>query len=132
MRDKTALAFLVALGSGCTSPTGVNELPTSIELAAGNRVELVGQGITLQFDSVVTDSRCPLGVLCIVAGQAVLSFSLSGPNAPGQGPLLLASDRPDSSLGVVLSAEEVTPIPRQNQPPPDHRAYRVTLRIEPN
>ncbi len=129
MRTTTALAFVVMLGSACNSPVGVNELPTIVSLAVGNRVSLAPQGVTLQFDSVVTDSRCPLGVLCIVSGQAVLSFSLTGRNAPASGRLLLASDRPDSSLGVVLSAEEVTPYLQINQPPPDHRAYQVRLRI---
>lgn len=119
-------AVIVACGSPTTS---VNELPVLVDLAAGNRVSLVDQGITLRFDSVVTDSRCPMGALCIVAGQAVLSFALTGPNAPASGRLLLASDRPDSTLGVVLSAEQVTPYPQINQSPPDHRAYRVKLRI---
>ena len=129
-RIRAALAAGAATAIACTSPTtSVNELPVTVELAAGNRVSLVDLGITLRFNSVVTDSRCPMGVFCIVAGQAVLSFSLTGANAPASGELLLASDRPDSTLGVVLSAEEVTPYPRINQPPPDHRAYRVSLRI---
>lgn len=124
------LASSIAALVACTSPTtSVNELPVTVDLAVGNRVSLVDQGITLRFDGVVTDSRCPMGAFCTVAGQAVLSFSLTGPKAPVSGRLLLASDRPDSTLGVVLSAEEVTPYPRINQPAPDPRAYRVKLRI---
>jgi hypothetical protein len=126
-------ALLAAVAAGavaCSSLTNsVNELPVVVDLAAGNRISLVDQRITLRFDSVVTDSRCPMGALCIQAGQAILSFSLTGPNAPASGRLLLASDRPDTTLGVVLSAEQVTPYRQVSQPPPDHRAYRVTLRI---
>lgn len=129
MRTTTVLAFVVALGTACNSPTGVDELPTTVSLSVGNSVSLVQQGVTLRFDSVVTDNRCPMGVFCIVAGQAILSFSLTGTNAPPSGRLLLASDRPDSTLGVVLSAEEVTPFPRTDQPPPDRRAYHIRLRI---
>ena len=124
------VAVVAAVVVACSSPTmSVNELPVTVDLGAGNRVSLVHQGITLRFDSVVTDSRCPMGAFCIQAGQAILSFSLTGPNAPASGQLLLASDRPDVTLGVVLSAEEVTPYLRINQPPPDHRAYRVKLLI---
>jgi hypothetical protein len=124
------VAAVAAVIVACSSPTtSVNDLPVLVDLAAGNRVSLVDRGITLRFDSVVTDSRCPMGALCIWAGQAILSFTLTGPNAPAGGRLLLASDRPDSSLGVVLSAEEVTPYLQINLPPPDHRAYRVKLRI---
>ena len=124
------LASIIAALVACTSPTtSVNELPVTVDLAVGNRVSLVDRGITLRFDGVVTDNRCPMGALCIVAGQAVLSFSLTGPNAPVSGRLLLASDRPDSTLGVVLSVETVTPYPQIGQPQPDHRADRVKLRI---
>jgi hypothetical protein len=124
------VAAAAAILTVCSSPTtSANELPVIVDLAAGNRVSLVGQGVTLRFDSVVTDSRCPMGAFCIWAGQAILSFTLTGPNAPASGRLLLASDRPDSTLGVVLSAEEVTPYLRVNQPPPEHQAYRVKLRI---
>lgn len=127
---RVLLAWSLAAAAGCTSSsTNANELPVTVNLASGNRVSLVKQGITLQFDSVVTESRCPMGALCIVAGQAVLSFSLTGPNAPTGGRLLLASDRPDSTLGVVLNAEAITPYPQIGRPPPDHRSYRVTLRI---
>lgn len=134
MTPRIGLGILLA--SGCaavaactTSPTSANTLPVTVDLASGNRVALVPQGVTLQFDSVVSDSRCPVGAFCILAGQVVLSFSLTGPNAPAAGRLLLSSDRPDSTLGVVLSAEEVTPYPRLHLPPPEPRSFRVKLRI---
>ena len=77
------LASIIAALVACTSPTtSVNELPVTVDLAVGNRVSLVDRGITLRFDGVVTDNRCPMGALCIVAGQAVLSFSLTGPRVP--------------------------------------------------
>ncbi len=126
-----ALVAAIAAGTvACSSPTtSGNELPIIVDLAAGNRVSLVSQRITLRFDSVVTDSRCPMGAFCIQAGQAILSFALTGPNAPASGRLLLASDQPDTTLGLLVSAEQVTPYRQVNQPAPDHLAYRVTLRI---
>ncbi|WP_420455292.1 hypothetical protein [Rubrivirga sp.] len=71
-------------------------------------------GLSLTFDDVVEDSRCPAGVACIWEGQARVSLM-----AGGQEITLLVVDperRPDAGARVgdrVLFAVRLTPEPTQ-------------------
>ncbi|MFC0876547.1 hypothetical protein ACE01N_08120 [Saccharicrinis sp. FJH2] len=38
------------------------------------------EGFTITFDSVITDSRCPLNVECVWEGNAAVEFSYAGNN----------------------------------------------------
>jgi len=57
-----------------TSPT----LPASFTLAVGQTVR-AGKAVVaeVRFEGVVSDSRCPLGVFCIQAGDAVVALRLA-------------------------------------------------------
>jgi hypothetical protein len=46
---------------------------TPFDLKVGETVVVEDQLLTVTFNGVTSDSRCPLGVLCIQAGDAVLS-----------------------------------------------------------
>jgi hypothetical protein len=79
----------------------------------------------------VTDSRCPLGVLCITAGQAVVSLEVA--QAAVRQQLTLAPEgQPSPSTGTALGWEftvkAVTPFPifqANGLTPPE--AFRVDL-----
>ena len=67
------LAAIAACG-----PTGPSSLPLgrSFELRAGSSVSLDG-GLTMSFDRVASDSRCPMDAFCVWAGDAIVSVTVS-------------------------------------------------------
>ncbi len=59
---------LTVLSSGYA---GVDD---SFSLAVGETASVEGTDLSLTFDAVTRDSRCPKDVSCIVAGEAVVVF----------------------------------------------------------
>ena len=47
-----------------------------VALGVGQTVGIEGSGDTLAFTGVISDSRCPVNVRCVWAGEAVLAFEL--------------------------------------------------------
>ena len=69
----------VALSLGCgRSPTRPSPLPLgqSFELRAGGSA-ILQSGLTVTFERVESDSRCPMDALCVWAGDAIVMVSLS-------------------------------------------------------
>lgn len=64
----------VACGRSPTQPDVVTGQP--FDVRAGATVELP-DGIRLRFDSVLSDSRCPIDAVCVRAGEAVVAITLS-------------------------------------------------------
>jgi hypothetical protein len=84
-----AFALLAAAGAGgCRfdTPTAVwLGADTTLTLAPGSEVSPFGDAFHLSFAEVREDSRCPLGVECFWAGNAVARLGLRlgmGPTAP--------------------------------------------------
>ena len=87
---------------------------------------------TVVFDSVISDSRCPIGVLCIQAGEALLALQLASPLAdplPHDSPHFTLGTTPVAVEGLRFTQVEVLPLPRQNVKI-DPGSYQVTLKIE--
>lgn len=53
-------------------------LGEDVTLAIGQRVQVDGGALELRFDGVPHDSRCPVDVQCITAGNAVARLRLAG------------------------------------------------------
>lgn len=78
------LLFVVFLLSGCgkSTPNGPQNSP-AIEfdqpyvLANGQGAQTADKGLTIHFDKVSGDSRCPAGAECIWAGSAKVDFTLT-------------------------------------------------------
>ena len=67
---KTLVALLTigVVAAGCSSPKpGLGE---SFTLKVGQSATIASEDLKLQFDTVVSDSRCPSDVVCIQAGEA--------------------------------------------------------------
>ena len=77
MRRLPAALLLVSLAWTACSVAGPAPMKTvaadqAFGLQVGESVQLAGDGLQVGFDSVVSDSRCPKGVQCIRAGEAVV------------------------------------------------------------
>ena len=53
------------------------------DISVGQEVQIQGTGLTVRFNGVSDDSRCPADVQCVWAGNAVVRLSLSSPGAGG-------------------------------------------------
>jgi hypothetical protein len=66
----SSLLMIIAL-TGCQSSAGIIKasIDKEFSLAIGQIAELTGEQITLQFEGIQEDSRCPKGATCIWQGR---------------------------------------------------------------
>ena len=82
MKKLILLGILVVLalgvaGCGKSNPNEIQVTAnTTFDLAVGKTAIVKGESISIKFDSVTEDSRCPTGVTCIWAGQAKCNMSI--------------------------------------------------------
>lgn len=71
-------------GTSAVSRARMAEVPLDevFEVRRGDAVLIDGQ--RLRFEAVVSDSRCPAGVDCVRAGEAVVAFSFVGRRSIGE------------------------------------------------
>lgn len=101
-----------------------------IELRLGDRVHFAGTGWTIRFARVLEDSRCPVDVQCVWAGQVVVR--LLGEHSDGRvAALMLTLGPSDGGTGLLgdlpLEAAGVGP-PRRGGSPPSEE-YTLRLRV---
>jgi hypothetical protein len=108
-------------------------LNTEFILAPSQTGNVAGTDLAVRLDSVTTDSRCPLGVLCIWAGDANIHLSvLRGKRAPT--PVVLhLTNMPRSVVdgSEIIELVSLEPIARQQTQikPSDYRA-RLVIRTK--
>ena len=129
-----AIAVLVVLTAACsstpTSPDVVNGRP--FELRAGATAALP-DGLRIKFQTVRSDSRCPMDALCVWAGEAIVALSLTAANGGPETRELKTT--PSGSVAAyadyTISLTALAPYPRASQQirPDDYVATLVvTLR----
>lgn len=101
-----------------------------VALRLGGRVTVAGTGWRVGFREVIEDSRCPVDVQCIWAGQVVVR--LVGEHSDGR-VAALALTMPAGGLGsgmlgdLRVEAQGIEPVRRAGSPTPV--AYILSLRI---
>jgi hypothetical protein len=102
----------------------------SFKLRAGTSA-ILRDGLKVAFDGVRSDSRCPMDVMCVWAGDAVVTVRLSQP-AGGQVERELHTDSRGSEasyLAYSIRLVALAPYPRSAQPiQPDE--YVASLAVE--
>ncbi|HXD19955.1 MAG TPA: hypothetical protein VN654_23235 [Vicinamibacterales bacterium] len=131
------LGAAVCLGvcAGCA-----RDLPRPSQVPLGRPFELhaeasatLADGLTVTFDRVRSDSRCPMDVVCITAGDAVVVVRLASQGGQAERELHTnpggagTADTSYQSYAITLVA--LTPYPRTDRPirPVD---YVATLTVE--
>ena len=122
----------LALAAACVTappPSVRAALDQDFRLARGETAAAGPDGLTVRFAAVVEDSRCPMGVQCIRAGEAKVELALSAPGAGTEG-LILATEggqpRYGSFAGYDVRLVALDP-PRRTDVA--HPAYVATLRV---
>ena len=111
--------------------TVVAEIGSSFELRPGQTARVGTSGLVVGFRGVATDSRCPVDVTCVWAGDAALRIRLAMRGGDWTPFDLHTTLEPRSAAyaGFTLSVVGLSPEPRSDQQIPGER-YTVTLRVE--
>lgn len=133
-RSLLAVAVLLAYGAACNNgehpdAPSAPTLPQEIELAPGASARV--DGLTVKFDGVSGDSRCPTGVMCVWEGDAVVVIEASEPPRAASDLELHTSARfPHEGLYGRYRIELVSlvPQPREGEPV-SAGSYRATVRV---
>lgn len=103
-----------------------------ITLKIGESVEVNGESLTIDFDNIVDDSRCPNGVDCIWEGQAEVNLLLNKTKEilviMRAGQEALAKD----TLGnIIVTLLDVSPYPDvKNELPIPAEDYAIDIQVE--
>lgn len=130
MRSLSLILVLSLVVAGCenddASPTGPTPSTTTITLAPGGQANALG--LTVVFERVVSDSRCPADALCVLLGDAVVAINLSlgGVGSPYQLNAVDATKRRVTYQDYQVELSTLQPYPLASRPT-DPTAYRATL-----
>jgi hypothetical protein len=114
--------FMVLAGivfTGCKKQSVDDEI-YSIQLKECSRSS--GENIIVCFDSLITESRCPVNGICVWAGTAVAQFSLH--QKKGVTVFTLATNqflqyKNDTTINnITISLQDVQPYPNATKPSP--------------
>ena len=112
--------------AGCHNPTGPDAVVnTPFKLKVGESATLPG-GDWVQFNRLISDSRCPIDAICVTAGDAVISVSFKIGHLTTELHTVPAKSQISSSA-YVLKLTELQPYPRASAParPEDYVATFV-------
>ncbi len=100
------------------------------EVRVKSKKKFTRSKLTVEFLSVLEDSRCPIGVDCIWAGNAKISVRVRK-NGSAAKTFELNTTMDNQSVtyeGHTIKLAKLTPHPRANTPPAPN-SYRATITI---
>jgi hypothetical protein len=88
------------------------QLNDTVRVALGDKVRFPQAGVVLQFDSVLADSRCARGVMCVWAGSVRARLSVDSSNARRTVDLESNTDPRSTKIGTyeIRLLPEVEPV----------------------
>ena len=128
------MKFLISIAfaaiAGCASvTTAVDAEPgTSFSLAPGETAAVNGTDARITLTAVRDDSRCPVDVTCVWAGDAKIELIVSRKGAADETAVLsVAPANNEARVGNLrIRLVALAPVPRQAEPPSE-RKYRAEL-----
>lgn len=96
-------------------PQPKSAFPQSITLLEGKSAKIAESSRVVQFDKLISDSRCPVNAVCVWAGDAVLALSVFTPETQESVQLLelhtydLGGKNQASAYGYQFKILELTP-----------------------
>src|SRR5262245_17404291 len=119
------LAF-AACDESVTGPTV--PLNREFELAPGQSAFVDNASLTIRFDGVTGDSRCPADAVCILGGDAIVHVAVTSRQSSRDYELHTGDMRPVLHEGLTIALVQLQPYPFSSRTinPGD---YRATLKI---
>jgi hypothetical protein len=113
-------AFLIVWIAGCNgSPTQPDRVPTGrpFELRVGESA-LTTDDVRIRFETVRSDSRCPIDAICIREGEAVIALTIGRAGEVPVGRELDTTPARSSTtfLNFTITLSSLQPYPRSDRP----------------
>jgi hypothetical protein len=109
---------LLLLLAGCASPTQPDRVPRGepFDLRIGESA-LTTDDVGIKFDTVRSDSRCPMDAICVRAGEAVIALTISRVGEIPAGRELDTTPARSSATfqNVLITLRELQPYPRSDR-----------------
>lgn len=121
----------VAPAVGGVTATIEASLASDFVLAPGQAASIEGTGMAILFRSVPADSRCPVDVQCVWAGDAAVGLTVSSGSPKEERDVTLHTTLDPKAVSAgsyEVRLTGVTPVPRSGTPIAA-ASYRVTLRV---
>lgn len=118
----------VQAGAPLAAASASVSLDQPFELRVGRSATVAGEGLTVSFQAVPSDSRCPTGVQCVWAGNAVVQVVLSK-DGKAFGAELNTNQEPTSVayLNYNVALVSLAPYPTANGGAISQSQYRATF-----
>ena len=120
------LLFVSACDESLTGPTV--PINTEFVLAPGSSAVVDGAALSVRFNRVSGDSRCPADAVCILGGDAIVQITASGAGGTREYELHTGDMRPVRHGDLTIALVVLAPYPfsaRTIQPD----EYRATLKV---
>ena len=127
----SACATAGAQAARDAAPVREEKLSSPFELKPRESIRIAGEGLLVRFERVTSDSRCPVDVTCVWAGDAAVAVVLEKPKAEPATHELHTMSRFGTEAeyqGYVVHLDAVMPRPRTGRPIAADD-YRVTLTV---
>ncbi len=122
------LGLLVGCGPPSSSPQQV-KTGQPFKLSPGESAMTANGELTITFNSVTSDSRCPSDAMCIQSGEAKVSLTLQASQGSRNVELSTAGDNSQLAYGsYVVQLVDLEPYPISSKPIAPEM-YEVTLTI---
>jgi hypothetical protein len=127
---RRVLVLCCLLAAACdesfTGPTV--PLNRDFELAPGGTARIDEVSLTIRFDGVSGDSRCPADAFCVTGGDAIVHITAISGGAARAYELHTGSMAPVAHDGVTIALVQLAPYPFSSRTiQPDE--YRATLTV---
>ena len=117
-------------GAGFAQESSPPKVGEEFELAVHQTAQITAENISVTFQEVLEDSRCPVDVTCIWAGLAKVSLQVSVSGQERE--FSLSTSPPENSAefeNYTFWLIKVRPVPRSDRST-DRSAYFVTVRVD--
>ena len=129
MRYGVMLSCLFALTACDESFTGpTTPLNTEFTLAPGETMAIERASLSIRFNEITGDNRCPADALCVLGGSADVSITAISDRSTRDYVLRTGDMRPVEHEGATITLIQVSPYPFSSQPIAADD-YRVTLKV---
>jgi hypothetical protein len=120
------LLTVTACDERVTGPSSA--LNTEFTLGAGESAAIEGASLSVRFNRITGDNRCPADALCVLGGSADVSVTAISDRSTRDYVLRTGDLQPVQHDGFTLSLVQVSPYPFSSRTiEPDE--YRVTLKV---
>jgi hypothetical protein len=121
--------LMLFVGWAASTNAAISQAEQRIVAAPDESRALLDTGLTLTFEAVVEDSRCPVGGTCVWEGDAVVRIRIDGAGVKPSIYTLHTNERATREVAhgdVRIRLVSLTPLPTA-EGPPRPADYRATL-----